>query len=90
MLLHRLLLCGLSLLQGEILPKSLSKNVLRERIYCCCLDYFCCLPRCPQNGHDLREDILVLIRFWETMRTDKKYWKSSVVGGKIERFYSLV
>lgn len=76
----RLLLCGLSLLQGDILPKSLSKNVLRERIYCCCLDYFCCLPRCPQNGPDLREDILVLIRFWENMRSDKKYWKSSVVG----------
>lgn len=40
----RLLACGLSLLQGDVLPRSLSKNVLRERIYCNCLDYFCCPP----------------------------------------------
>ena len=79
----RLLACGLSLLQGDVLPRSLSKNVLRERIYCNCLDYFCCPPRCPiQRGAELREDILVLVRFWQTMHSDKKYLKASVVGGK--------
>lgn len=79
----RLLTCGLSLLQGDVLPRSLSKNVLRERIYCNCLDYFCCPSRCPtQRGAELREDILVLIRFWQTMHSDRKYLKASVVGGK--------
>nr|CAD7570756.1 unnamed protein product [Timema californicum] len=76
-----LLACGLSLLQGDILPRSLSKNVLRERIYCNCLDYFCCAPRCPTlRGAELREDILVLVRFWQTMHSDKKYLKASIVG----------
>nr|XP_022907836.1 phosphatidylinositol 4-kinase alpha [Onthophagus taurus] len=77
----KLLQCGLSLLQGDILPKSLAKNVLRERIYCCCLDYFCRPLRCPtQNFNDLRDDITVLVRFWQTMHSDKKYLKASDVG----------
>ena len=29
----RLLHCALSLLQGDILPRSLAKNLLRERVY---------------------------------------------------------
>ena len=37
----RLLNCGMSLLQGEVLPKSLAKHVLRQRIYSCSLDFFC-------------------------------------------------
>lgn len=78
----RLLSCGLSLLQGDVLLRSLSKNVLRERIYCTCLDYFCCRKRCPsQRGTELREDILVLIKFWQTMHLDKKYLMASVIGG---------
>ncbi|GJQ75443.1 hypothetical protein Trydic_g23610 [Trypoxylus dichotomus] len=77
----KLLQCGLSLLQGDILPKSLAKNVLRERIYCSCLDYFCRPVRCPsQSGNELRDDITVLVRFWQTMHSDKKYLKVSDVG----------
>ncbi|KAJ8960814.1 hypothetical protein NQ318_020110 [Aromia moschata] len=77
----RLLSCGLSLLQGDILPKSLAKNVLRERIYCSCLDYFCKPITCPtQNAADLREDITILGRFWQTLHSDKKYLKASDVG----------
>lgn len=77
----KLLTCGLSLLQGDILPKSLAKNVLRERIYCCCLDYFCKPVKCPtQNPNDLREDITNLIKFWQTLHSDKKYLKTSDVG----------
>ncbi|RZF47776.1 hypothetical protein LSTR_LSTR006040 [Laodelphax striatellus] len=77
----RLLQCGLSLLQGDVLPRSLSKNVLRERIYCTCLDYFCGPPRCPsQRSADLREHIHLLIKFWQTMHSDKKYLLASVVG----------
>lgn len=79
----RLLSCGLSLLQGDILPKSLQKNVLRERIYCSCLDYFCKGITCPtQSDTDLREDIMILVRFWQSLHSDKKYLKSSDVGGK--------
>ncbi|XP_056639976.1 phosphatidylinositol 4-kinase alpha [Diorhabda sublineata] len=77
----KLLSCGLSLLQGDILPKSLGKNVLRERIYCSCLDYFCKPVTCPsQEPADLREDISTLIKFWQTLHSDKKYLKASDVG----------
>nr|CAH7716977.1 unnamed protein product [Callosobruchus chinensis] len=76
----KLLTCGLSLLQGDILPKCLAKNVLRERIYCCCLDYFCKPVACPtQDMNDLREDITILVRFWQTLHFDKKYLKASDV-----------
>ncbi|KAK9874265.1 hypothetical protein WA026_002618 [Henosepilachna vigintioctopunctata] len=77
----KLLTCGLSLLQGDILPKSLAKNVLRERIYCSCLDYFCKTVTCPtQSAPDLREDITTLVKFWQTLHSDKKYLKASDVG----------
>lgn len=36
----RLLSCGLSLVQGDVLPRSISKSVLRERIYSAAIDYF--------------------------------------------------
>lgn len=79
----KLLTCGLSLLQGDILPKGLAKNVLRERIYCSCLDYFCQPQKCPtQCSSVLREDINTLARFWQNMHSDKKYLKESIVGGK--------
>ncbi|CAH1104235.1 unnamed protein product [Psylliodes chrysocephalus] len=77
----KLLSCGLSLLQGDTLPKSLGKNVLRERIYCSCLDYFCKPITCPsQKSVDLREDISTLIKFWQNLHSDKKYLKASDVG----------
>lgn len=77
----KLLTCGLSLLQGDTLPKGLAKNVLRERIYLNCLDYFCQPQRCPtQSASQLREDILTLVKFWQNMHSDKKYLKESIVG----------
>lgn len=78
---YRLLSCGLSLLQGEILPKGLAKNVLRQRIYFSCLDYFCQAQKCPtQSSAALREGIIILTKFWQSMRSDKKYLKESIVG----------
>ncbi|XP_076762003.1 phosphatidylinositol 4-kinase III alpha isoform X5 [Xylocopa sonorina] len=70
----KLLSCGLLLLQGDILPRTLSKNVLRERIYCNCLDYFCRDRQVPtQELEQLHEDLVTLIRFWQVMHSDKKY-----------------
>lgn len=76
--------CGLALLQGEILPKGLAKNVLRERIYCSCLDYFCKPVTSPtQDDSDLRDDITTLVKFWQALHSDKKYLKASDVGGNV-------
>lgn len=36
----RLLACGLSLVQGDALPRSIGKSVLRERIYSAACDFF--------------------------------------------------
>ncbi|KAL1122935.1 hypothetical protein AAG570_003260 [Ranatra chinensis] len=78
----RLLSCALSLLQSDVLPRSLSKNVLRERVYATCLDYFCTGFQTPTQapGPQLCEDITALIKFWQTMHSDKKYLMASVIG----------
>lgn len=81
----RLLSCGLSLLQGDILPRSLARNILRERVYSACMDYFCRGLQCPaKKSGALREDIISLIKFWQLMHSDKKYLKSSDIGGEYE------
>ncbi|XP_028043414.1 phosphatidylinositol 4-kinase alpha isoform X2 [Bombyx mandarina] len=81
----KLLSCGLSLLQGDILPRSLARNILRERVYSACLDYFCRGIQCPSKSSGaLREDIISLIKFWQLMHSDKKYLKSSDIGGEYE------
>ncbi|XP_026727128.1 phosphatidylinositol 4-kinase alpha isoform X4 [Trichoplusia ni] len=81
----RLLSCGLSLLQGDILPRSIARNILRERVYSACLDYFCRGLQCPAKGSSaLREDIISLTKFWQLMHSDKKYLKSSDIGGEFE------
>jgi PI4-kinase N-terminal region len=46
----RLLNCGMSLLQGDVLPKTLSKHALRQRIYSCSLDFFCADKMYPVGG----------------------------------------
>lgn len=80
---YRLLSCGLSLLQGDILPRSLARNILRDRVYSVCLDYFCRGLQCPaKSSATLREDIISLIKFWQLMHSDKKYLKSSDMGGE--------
>ncbi|XP_073948128.1 phosphatidylinositol 4-kinase III alpha [Choristoneura fumiferana] len=77
----KLLSCGLSLLQGDILPRSLARNILRERVYSACLDYFCRGLQCPSKTSGvLREDIISLIKFWQLMHSDKKYLKTSDIG----------
>lgn len=76
----RLLNCGLSLVQGDTLLNSVSKFVLRERIYSAAIDYFCGPQICPsQKGTELREDIFSLIKFFQSLYADKKYLKTSYV-----------
>ncbi|XP_049538873.1 phosphatidylinositol 4-kinase alpha isoform X1 [Anopheles darlingi] len=76
----RLLQCGLSLLQGNTIPKSLARNILRERIYANALDYFCGPPMCPSQSREaLLEDIATLLKFWQTMRSEKKHLVASEV-----------
>lgn len=63
---------------------SLSKSVLRERIYCTCLDYFCSPPGTPvQRGAALQDDIAVTVRFWLNMHAEKKYLKGSAAGDQV-------
>lgn len=77
----KLLQCGLSLLQGNTIPKSLSRNILRERIYSHALEYFCGPQTFPnQCREDLLEDIMILLKFWQTMRSEKKHLIASEVG----------
>jgi len=79
----RLLNCGMSLLQGDVLPKSLAKHVLRQRIYSCSLDFFCADKMYPvKSGPSLKDDVHVLLKFWSMMLSDKKYIKTQIVGGR--------
>ncbi|XP_055625261.1 phosphatidylinositol 4-kinase alpha isoform X4 [Toxorhynchites rutilus septentrionalis] len=76
----KLLQCGLSLLQGNTIPKSLARNILRERIYANALDYFCGPQLCPSQSREaLLEDIAILLKFWQTMRSEKKHLVASEV-----------
>ena len=70
----RLLNCGMSLLQGDVMPKSLAKHVLRQRIYSCCLDFFCADKMYPfKSGQALKEDVQVMLKFWSLIWRDKNY-----------------
>ncbi|XP_074644001.1 phosphatidylinositol 4-kinase alpha-like [Tubulanus polymorphus] len=76
----RLLMMGLSLLQGDILANTTSKSVLRERIYAATLDYFSAYPCYPtQKGAELRDDITCLVKFWQNMHSDKKYLRTNII-----------
>lgn len=75
----KLLSCGLSLIQGDSLPRTISNIVLRERIYRTAIDYFCGPQKCPlQRPADLREDIISAIKFWQGLHSDRKYLKNSI------------
>ena len=77
----RLLNCGMSLLQGEVLQKTMAKNTLRQRIYSTALDYFCAEKSYPtQSGSAVAEDVQAMLKFWTTMHQDKKYIKTSTIG----------
>jgi phosphatidylinositol 4-kinase len=77
----RLLNCGMSLLQGDVLPKSMAKNTLRQRIYSAAMDYFCAEKTYPtQTGTAMTEDVQIMLKFWTTMHQDRKHIKTSAIG----------
>jgi len=43
-----------------------------------------------QRGCQLREDIIALVRFWHGMHSDKKYLRTSDVGGNLRLCFSSV
>jgi phosphatidylinositol 4-kinase len=79
------------MLQGDVLPKSMAKNILRQRIYSVALDYFCGGRTYPgQAGRTLAGDIQVMLRFWNMMYSDRKYIKASFVGDEDIMFQAAV
>jgi hypothetical protein len=72
----RLLHLGLLIVQSDAIPDTISKTLLRERVYSTSFDYFSVTPLWPVNeSHALREDIVSLIKFWQAMQSEKKHLK---------------
>uniref|UniRef100_A0A915PI29 1-phosphatidylinositol 4-kinase n=1 Tax=Setaria digitata TaxID=48799 RepID=A0A915PI29_9BILA len=71
--------CVLSMIQRDSISFHISKNILRQRIYCGMLDYFSVAPQTPtQNAAQLKNDIRWLITFWNTLFSDVKYIKKEI------------
>ncbi|XP_064490203.1 phosphatidylinositol 4-kinase alpha-like isoform X2 [Ornithodoros turicata] len=69
-----LLSSAISLLQSDALNNNLIRSILRERIYAAALDYFCGPQMYPtERGGKLRENILMMVKFWMALHNDKKY-----------------
>ncbi|EJD74219.1 phosphatidylinositol 4-kinase, variant [Loa loa] len=71
--------CVLSMIQHDSISFHISKNILRQRVYCAVLDYFAVAAQTPtQNAAQLKNDIRLLITFWNTLFSDVKYIKKEI------------
>ncbi|XP_075212959.1 phosphatidylinositol 4-kinase alpha-like [Lycorma delicatula] len=79
-----LLFSALSLLHSDVSMTCLNSVIIRQRIYCSCLDYFCCSRSFPHKiDSDLASSIKVLIKFWNALYLDKKYILKEIDRSKV-------
>ncbi|CAF1029135.1 unnamed protein product [Rotaria sordida] len=76
----RILYLALYLVQSDYLSNGISKYLLREKVYHTAFDYFTVRHHCPtQSQHELKNDILKLIRFFSLVHGEKKFCNDSTV-----------
>ncbi|KAK8780519.1 hypothetical protein V5799_018137 [Amblyomma americanum] len=81
-----LLSSAMSLLQSDAdsLSSQMIRSILRERVYSASLDYFCGPQLYPtERGGKLRENILMMVKFWMAMHNDKKFLRRTSFGRDI-------
>ena len=74
----RFLVMAISLVQSSnsLIPNTIAKWVLRERIYYAAFNYFTVASHIPtQSSPELREDVKYLLEFWHKIVAEKKYLK---------------
>ncbi|CAB3403701.1 unnamed protein product [Caenorhabditis bovis] len=75
----RLLSCILGLIQSEASLSRPSNVLIRQRVYASAFHFFTLPPQGPtQSEEELREDIRLLIGFWQSVYSDGKYIKKEV------------